>query len=727
MKNNIRKSGIDILGDIPWGSHLCQFYETKEDLIDLLVPYFKAGLENNEFCLWITCRPLAREEALQALRQALPDLDHYIAAQQIEVYSHKEWFLINRKFNPRDLLSRWFEKYDMALKKGFDGMRINGNEAWLRKKDWEDFMKYEVELHNLLDGRRMIGLCAYPLSKCKGAAIFDVAHAHESAITRRKGHWEALEAPEIKKMKVQLQRKSNELEIRVAERTKELKSVIEQLQKEIEERKKAEEKLRQSENLLSEAEHLAHVGSWSLDLRDKRVTWSDELYVIFGIQPSEFDHTLETVIGFSHPDDKSFIIKLVEEAITNRKPYDFHYRMIRPNGEERILHVRGTVMTDELGKPARMNGAVQDVTERKKAEDELRQTYQRLSYHVENTPLAVIEWDKDLYITRWSEQAEKIFGWKASEVLGRNRYDQDFPIVYKEDEEKVAKVDYELMQGLVDRNLSLNRNYTKEGKVIYCEWYNSVLRDEKGNVITILSLIQDVTERKRTEEKLNESYEQIRSLSEHLRSIREEERKYIAREIHDELGQYLTVLKMDVGVLNKKLNHTDDFVQRKLNGLSDNIDNAVHTVRRIASELRPTVLDELGLAAAIAWHLEEFEKRSGIKTHFTEPEKELDLPEPVKTNLFRIFQESMTNVARHANATDVTIDLTPSKGHLTLSIADNGIGLATEVLSQKKTMGILGMKERTAIIGGTYEIQSAPGKGTLITVKVPLSVKPGKT
>jgi PAS domain S-box-containing protein len=374
-----------------------------------------------------------------------------------------------------------------------------------------------------------------------------------------------------------------------------------------------------------------------------------------------------------------------------------------------------------------MNGAVQDVTERKKAEDELRQTYQRLSYHVENTPLAVIEWDKDLYITRWSEQAEKIFGWKASEVLGRNRYDQDFPIVYKEDEEKVAKVDYELMQGLVDRNLSLNRNYTKEGKVIYCEWYNSVLRDEKGNVITILSLIQDVTERKRTEEKLNESYEQIRSLSEHLRSIREEERKYIAREIHDELGQYLTVLKMDVGVLNKKLNHTDDFVQRKLNGLSDNIDNAVHTVRRIASELRPTVLDELGLAAAIAWHLEEFEKRSGIKTHFTEPEKELDLPEPVKTNLFRIFQESMTNVARHANATDVTIDLTPSKGHLTLSIADNGIGLATEVLSQKKTMGILGMKERTAIIGGTYEIQSAPGKGTLITVKVPLSVKPGKT
>jgi signal transduction histidine kinase len=261
--------------------------------------------------------------------------------------------------------------------------------------------------------------------------------------------------------------------------------------------------------------------------------------------------------------------------------------------------------------------------------------------------------------------------------------------------------------------------------VIYCEWYNSVLRDEKGSVITILSLIQDVTERKRTEEKLSESYEQIRSLSEHLTSIREEERKYIAREIHDELGQYLTVLKMDVGVLQKKLPNTDDAIQRKLKGLSENIDKVVHFVRRIASELRPTILDELGLGAAIAWHLEEFEKRSGIKAHFTEQEEELEFPEPVKTNLFRIVQESLTNVARHSKATDVKIDLARSNGHLTLTIADNGIGLALDTPIQKKTMGILGMKERTAIIGGTYDIQSTPGKGTLITVTVPLNVKPG--
>jgi PAS domain-containing protein len=139
-------------------------------------------------------------------------------------------------------------------------------------------------------------------------------------------------------------------------------------------------------------------------------------------------------------------------------PFFSIYRMIRPDGNERVLHVRLAVMTDEEGNPARIYGAVQDVTERKKAEDELRLAYQCLSYHGENMPLAVIERDKDLNITRWSGQAEKIFGWKASEVVGKNMYDQDFPIVYGDDKEKVAAVDYELTDGPIDRNLILYRN-----------------------------------------------------------------------------------------------------------------------------------------------------------------------------------------------------------------------------------------------------------------------------
>ena len=131
-----------------------------------------------------------------------------------------------------------------------------------------------------------------------------------------------------------------------------------------------------------------------------------------------------------------------------------------------------------------------EIAERKQAEVELSSAHQRLSYHVENTPLAVIEWDKDLFIKRWSERAEEIFGWKASEALGKNMFGPDFPIIHKEDKQAVERIAAQLMKGTLDRNLSVNRNCTKNGKVIYCEWYNSVLRDEHGNVITILSLVK---------------------------------------------------------------------------------------------------------------------------------------------------------------------------------------------------------------------------------------------
>lgn len=324
---------------------------------------------------------------------------------------------------------------------------------------------------------------------------------------------------------------------------------------------------------------------------------------------------------------------------------------------------------------------------------------QRLAYHVENTPLAVIEWDKDLFISRWSGQAAKIFGWTAQEAIGQQLYDPCFPLVYNEDRPKVNSVAHDLTHGQTNGKLSLNRNNTKDGKIIYCEWYNSVLRDEHGNVVTILSLTQDVTERVLSE------------------NIRKEERKYIAREIHDELGQYLTVLKLNIGSLKKQLNEMDETVQNKLHELNDLTDSIIDSVRRIASALRPGLLENAGLAAAIGQYLKEFEARSGISIDFIEPYEEWDLPEAMKTHIFRILQESLTNVARHSGASRVHVALTSGEGLLTLSITDNGTGFDPEN-NNRQTLGILGIKERTAIIGGLYEIQSKPGLGTTISVTI---------
>lgn len=347
--------------------------------------------------------------------------------------------------------------------------------------------------------------------------------------------------------------------------------------------------------------------------------------------------------------------------------------------------------------------------------------FQRLSYHVENSPLAVIEWDKDLFIKRWSSHAEEIFERQASEALGRNLYDPAFTFVYEEDIPIVKKVTDQLISGIVNSNVNLNRNYTKDGKVIYCEWYNSVLRDEEGSTITILSLIHNVTERKKTEDNLQQSYEEIKRLTEHLHKIREEERTRIAREIHDELGQQLTVLRMDVSWLTKRLKGTDEATNDKLEDLGELLDSTVQSVRRISYELRPILLDEFGLVAAMEWHLKEFEKRSGIKTYFRLPGENLQLDDPLKTNLFRILQESLTNVARHSNASQVNVHFIQNANQLVLRVQDNGKGFDKEKVAEGQTLGILGMKERAAALGWHYEIRTEPGSGTVVSVIIPLT------
>jgi signal transduction histidine kinase len=180
---------------------------------------------------------------------------------------------------------------------------------------------------------------------------------------------------------------------------------------------------------------------------------------------------------------------------------------------------------------------------------------------------------------------------------------------------------------------------------------------------------------------------------------------------------------MDVSWLNKKLKSTDDVVENKLKDLNHLLDSMVLSVRKISYELRPILLDEFGLAAAMEWYLKEFEKRSGIRTYFNQPKQELKLNDAVKTNLFRIFQESLTNIARHSDAGEVTIDLTQNR-ELHLRIQDNGKGFNKEKITNNKTLGILGMKERASSLGWHYEIQTETGSGTTISVVIPPVKKP---
>src|SRR2546429_3936641 len=246
MSSELRKTGISVVGDVPWGTHFCYFYETKQDLLDILIPYFKTGLENQEFCLWVISDSelLTEQEATKALRKALPDLDRYVAERSIEVVSHNDWFLIRGTFDLYKVANRFKEKLDEALARGYAGMRLNGSPAWLYKDDDNELVTFEKEVDKLFPDLRVIASCTYPIAGSAAGELLDVADAHRFVITRRRGNWEILETPELVQTRAELKKLSEELEQRVIERTTELSAANEALRREIVQRHEAENRVR---------------------------------------------------------------------------------------------------------------------------------------------------------------------------------------------------------------------------------------------------------------------------------------------------------------------------------------------------------------------------------------------------------------------------------------------------------------------------------------------------
>jgi len=247
----------------------------------------------------------------------------------------------------------------------------------------------------------------------------------------------------------------------------------------------------------------------------------------------------------------------------------------------------------------------------------------------------------------------------------------------------------------------------------------SLVRGIDGAPAYAVGMVEDITERKRATEELHRSLDQLHALAARLQSVREEERTTVAREIHDELGQAMTAIRLDLAALRRELPPDGKGAALRIERLLKLADETIQSVRRIATELRPGVLDDLGLAAAVEWAAEEFQTRTGMECHVSLPDSEISLDPERATALFRIFQETLTNVARHAHATEVKVRLARSNGDLFLEVHDNGKGISEGELSESQSLGILGMRERALVLGGELTITGAPGKGTTVNVRIP--------
>src|ERR1700758_2834075 len=243
MLTELRKTGVDVVGDMPWGTHFCLFYETRADLLDTVVRYCKAGLEDREFCLWVVAEPLTEADASQALNQVVPDLDRYLGDRSIEIVAARDWYLRDGTFDLNRVISGWNQKLASASARGYAGVRVTGDTAWLEKKDWKDFCEYEESLNQAIANQRLAVLCTYPLAACGAAEILDVVRTHQFAVTKRRGTWDVIETAGHKQAKAEIKRLNEELEQRVVERTSQLTAVNKKLTKEVLERKRAEGEL----------------------------------------------------------------------------------------------------------------------------------------------------------------------------------------------------------------------------------------------------------------------------------------------------------------------------------------------------------------------------------------------------------------------------------------------------------------------------------------------------
>jgi PAS domain S-box-containing protein len=353
MSEDLRKSGLDIVGDVPWGTHFCQFYRTAGDLLDILVPYFAQGLRHNEFCMWVTSEPLGVEAARAALAAALPDLDAYLEKGQIEILPHSAWYLRGGTFEADRVLAAWVAKLEAARAAGFEGLRLTGNTFWLEPKDWGVFTDYEAQIDGVIGKYRMLAVCTYSLDRCGSSEILDVIRNHRFALIRREGKWELVESSERRRAEEALQASREEL------------------------RQQNEELLRVQHELQKSEELFRIVASSTPDhvlVQDSDLRYTLVVNPQMGL--TEKDMIGKTDGDLLSPREAENLAAIKKSVLVMGKPVHVEMPVSSPGGDREYFEGSYVPRFDAQGKPNGLIGYFRNVTERKRSEEALRQLAQ---------------------------------------------------------------------------------------------------------------------------------------------------------------------------------------------------------------------------------------------------------------------------------------------------------------------------------------------------------------
>jgi PAS domain S-box-containing protein len=358
--------------------------------------------------------------------------------------------------------------------------------------------------------------------------------------------------------------------------------------------------------------------------------------------------------------------------------------------------------------------------ERKQAEEAVRASENRWRTMFDNAAIGIALVDARGQLVHSNPALQRMLGYTAEEL----RHMSFVEFTHPDDTAKDWALAQEMFEGQRDYYQAEKRFIRKDGQVLWGHLTASTIRDGNGGWQFGVGMVEDITERKQAEEQLRATSTQLRALMASLQSAREQEGMRIAREIHDELGSALSSLRWDLEAIDKTISEMEDqalvpALRDKIGTMVGLIDTTIHVVRRISSELRPPILDDLGLAAAIEWQTQQFQARTGILCRYDGSGESLDLDQAQSTAIFRIFQEALTNVLRHAQATRVDVTLEEEGAELVLRVKDNGRGITEGEQNGPRTLGLLGMRERAHLIGGRVDLTGIKGQGTTVTLRVP--------
>ncbi|HET6491055.1 MAG TPA: PAS domain S-box protein [Syntrophales bacterium] len=428
-------------------------------------------------------------------------------------------------------------------------------------------------------------------------------------------------------------------------------------------------------------------------------------------------YRVDELIGMSsmqlvHPDDREQVIRKAKLMLRGKIKTPHEFRISTKDGQTRWI--METVTPIRFRDQNAILGNSMDITAQKEAQSKLEELEALEASILESIPHAVIGL-RDRRVFFANDGVEQVFGWKASDLIG-----QSTRVLYRSDGEfeEIAQ----LLYTTLERRRTFFMEYPcrrKDGTEIQCTISASRI-GEKLEHRSIVITFENITYRKQFEKELEISRGRLRDLSMHLQTVREKERTRIARELHDELGQLLTALNTGIILLKKKIPAEQPQLHDQTKAMKELIDMTMQTVKRIYMDLRPGMLDHLGLAVAMEWQCQEFEKRTGIRCFVEVEPEDLTPDKDLSITVFRILQETLTNVARHSKAKQVKVSLREAEDDLELVVEDNGRGIRQEELHKPKSFGLLGIRERVDFRGGELKLSGKKGKGTTVTVRLPI-------